>query len=355
MTMTAWDTQSGDTPSTVTAAVFAASVGDPPRHSTAPPSLRSYRMRQIAAAPDPLDVIRTVREARFTHGILCLHCRSTAVIRWGGFAGRQRYRCKSCCRTFSDLTRTAFAYTKKVGQWPHYLVLMRRSHTLRQCAQQLDLHVSTAFRWRHAVLTPMRTMDPSVLSGTVELKEILFAHSRKGSRRLYEPRSRGGRKDGWTWQQVPRDRVLLAVSRSGASHCSTVGGDVVVIPAMIEWTRSRLNGRCTVFGTMPRAGACASPIRAAGHDYQLAPVVGDPNPRNSRHTRTVEAFSRRLVTWLGRFRGVASKYRDNYLVWHGRLDADLDLLWARGMIVGCMPSQHFVPARSDQVYRNRPP
>ena len=310
-------------------------------------------MRQNSAPPDPLDIIRAVRDARFTHGLVCVHCRSEAIIRWGSFSGRQRYRCRSCRRTFSDLTRTTFAYTKKIEQWPHYLVLMRQGRTLRQCAQHLELHVSTAFRWRHAVLTPMKIADPAVLTGTVELKEILFAHSRKGSRGLYESRKRGAGSTGWDWQQVPRDRVLLAMSRSGTSHASTIGGDVVVIPAMIAWARTRLSGRCTVLGRMPRAGPCGSPIRGEGHHYHVADT-GNAKPLGSRHTRNVDAFGRRLLMWLGRFRGVASRYRDNYLIWHRHIDSALDLLWAGGIIVACVPPV-IVDLKGSQGIARRPP
>lgn len=310
-------------------------------------------VRHTLQPPDPLHIIRTVRDARFTHGLTCVHCQSEAIIRWGAFGGRQRYRCKSCRRTFSDLTRTAFAYTKKIGQWPHYLVLMRQGQTLRKCAQHLGLHVSTAFRWRHAVLTPMRIADPAVLSGTVELKEILFAHSNKGMRGLYEPRKRGARNAGWRWQHVPRDRVLLAMSRSGGSHASAIGGDVVVIPAMIAWTRTRLSGRCTAYGRMPRAGPCASPVRAEGHDYQVV-ETGGARPTGSRHTRNVDAFGRRLLSWLGRFRGVASRYRANYLIWHRHTDSDHDLLWASRMVVACVPLAH-PGLRRPEAIAPRPP
>ncbi|MBR9990810.1 MAG: hypothetical protein KFH98_13700 [Gemmatimonadetes bacterium] len=50
------------------------------------------------------------------------------------------------------------------------------------------------------------------------------------------------------------------------------------------------------------------------------------------HVRNVDAYGRRLMEWLHRFRGVASKYRDNYLAWHRRINDDYDLMWARGMI-----------------------
>ena len=163
------------------------------------------------SADDGLDIIRTMREARFAHRVTCPHCGSALTVRWGGFAGRQRYRCKSCKRTFSDLTRTAFAYTKRIGSWPHYLVLVRQGRSLRAAAQQVGVHVSTAFRWRHSLLASMRAADSLVLDGTVELVEISFARSMKGSRNLARPRLRGSRTAGWVWHEVPHDRVLLAM------------------------------------------------------------------------------------------------------------------------------------------------
>lgn len=285
---------------------------------------------------DASDIIRTIRDARFASGVICPHCDFGQCIRWGGFAGRQRYRCKSCKRTFSDLTGTAFAYTKKVRSWPHYLVLMRQGQTLRICALQLGIHVSTAFRWRHALLSPLRLAESTRLEGTVEVMEISFAHSMKGSRQVWQPRARGSRTAGRPWYDVPRDRVLLAVSRRGRSDACTIGGDMVIIALTAEWARTRLAGRCTLIGRMPRLGPCVSPMRAAGHDYQMLRSIAAESPLDSRHTRNVEAFRRRLMVWLHRFRGVASKYRDNYFVWHRRVDADNDLLWARAMAVECI-------------------
>ncbi|MGH7447681.1 MAG: transposase, partial [Longimicrobiales bacterium] len=217
----------------------------------------------------PLDIIRTVREARSADGQGCPHCHGRSIVRWGGFSGRQRYRCKSCRKTFSDLTRTAFAYSKKIAKWPHYLVLVRQSQTLRSAADRMDVHVSTAFRWRHRLMSHMTAADGTTLTGQVEVKELLFAHSNKGHRRLHETRQRGARSCGTAWNECPRDRVLLAVSRMGIVHSIMIGGDAVVIEDVRAWATARLSGRCTVYGLMPRAGPCGSPIRGAGHDYQM--------------------------------------------------------------------------------------
>lgn len=285
------------------------------------------------APADPLDIVRAVRDARFTNGHFCPRCRSRHVIRWGGFSGRRRYRCKMCNRTFSDLTQTALAYGKCVGKWPHYLVLMRQSRTLRVAAAQLGIHVSTAFRWRHAILSLGREADVATLNGTVEMKEILFAHSRKGCRDVATARQRGARTGGWRWNQVPRDRVLLAFSREGVPHSSTVGGDVAVIDAIHRWTIARLNGRCTVLSYSPRAGPLGSIIRATGHDYRMLRMIDNPDKLTGHHVRNVDAYGRRLLDWLRPFRGVASRYRDNYLYWHQRVDGDYDLMWVRRLTV----------------------
>jgi transposase-like protein len=315
-------------------------------------------MEHATDRSDPLDVVRTVREARTANGSTAHRCPHDDcdghAIRWGSFSGRQRYRCKTCRRTFSDLTCTAFAYAKKLDKWPHYLVLMRQSRTLRQSAQLLDIHVSTAFRWRHALLSRMLAADTTRLAGTVELKEILFAHSRKGSRLCHGPRARGARHDAWRWYQVPRDCILLAYSRTGAAHASTVGGDAVVTDAVREWARSRLADRCFVLARMPRAGPCGSAVRATGHDYHTVRIIADPNPLTKCHTRNVDAYARRLLDWIHRFRGVASKYRDRYLLWHRHVDGDWDLLWARGMIVRGLIQTCHLPHRNKRPLRTRP-
>src|SRR5690606_17823719 len=191
---------------------------------------------------------------------------------------------------FSDLTRTAFAYTKRIGSWPHYLVLVRQGRSLRAAAQQVGVHVSTAFRWRHSLLASMRAADSLVLDGTVELMEISFAHSMKGSRNLARPRLRGSRTAGWVWHEVPHDRVLLAISRSGGSDARTIGGDMVIISRVSDWARTRLADQCTILGRMSRMGPCAAPLHAAGHDYQALrhTIAGDTI--DTRHIRNVEAL-----------------------------------------------------------------
>jgi hypothetical protein len=58
--------------------------------------------------------------------------------------------------------------------------------------------------------------------------------------------------------------------------------------------------------------------------------VGSVNDAGNRspliHVRTMRSYACRLVAWLGRFRGVAMRYLDNYLAWHLSIDRSRERL-----------------------------
>src|SRR5262245_42120655 len=113
----------------------------------------------------------------------CPRCQSNRILRWGHFSGRQRYKCRGCARTFSALTGTSAAYSKRLDLWADYCRCALAALTLRRCAAQLDIALSTAFRWRHAILSVSRASDTTVLTELVEIAELHMAYSEKGARR----------------------------------------------------------------------------------------------------------------------------------------------------------------------------
>lgn len=54
------------------------------------------------SSSDSGHLINEMRETRFKEGFECPHCKSEHVVRFGEYNGRQRYRCKSCNKTFTD-------------------------------------------------------------------------------------------------------------------------------------------------------------------------------------------------------------------------------------------------------------
>ncbi len=155
------------------------------------------------------------REARFCEGYTCPRCSAREVSRYGFDRNKkQRYYCKSCKRTFSDLTGTPMAGSWYPNLWEAFSQTMQQQWSCRKSAQALGINAKTAFAWRHRILQSVARFLPPHLSGIVEMDETYFARSFKGQRNLDRPpRKRGKeiRTPGLSKDQVP---VVVARNRN---------------------------------------------------------------------------------------------------------------------------------------------
>ena len=266
-----------------------------------------------------LALVLAIREARFARGISCVRCHSTSVILWGlTAAGRQRYMCRGCNHTFSDLTGTPAAFIKRLDLWARYTEYMRDGLSLRAIARLLGIHVSTSFRWRHRLAAPLRTFDVDTLRGWVELEMLWFAYSRKGERGLTNARRRGVPDRLFT--DARPVRVILANDRTGnATHA------MFMAPlSSATFEKELVNRFVSCAGLV--AGLGLMPVLRPIARKRAIPLV-DARPGQLMPPREL-AWSQLparkqaalLLDWLERFRGVATKYLPNYLAWHCSLD-----------------------------------
>ena len=66
--------------------------------------------------------ITDCREARFSKGKACPHCDSHEICKYGITCGKQRYKCKSCRRTFTDLSKSVLSSSKlPLEDWLEYI------------------------------------------------------------------------------------------------------------------------------------------------------------------------------------------------------------------------------------------
>ena len=170
------------------------------------------------AALETQTMATVIVEGRFASGAMCLHCKSSHVVRHGHANGLQRYRCRECRKTFSALTGTSLNGLHKRGKWLEQARALMDGQPLRKVARNLNIHLSTAHRWRHRFLAAPQAIQPQALTGIAEADETFFLLSFKGQRSgLARPaRKRGGKAAarGLSHEQVP---VLVARDRSGAT------------------------------------------------------------------------------------------------------------------------------------------
>jgi transposase-like protein len=267
-------------------------------------------MMSTAATGSASFPIHSFRTLRFPNGPSCPRCEDHRIQRWGRFGWRQRYRCKGCHRTFSDFTGTPLAYVKRVDRWPVFCRLFPRALTVRRMAVLLDVHPETSFRWRHRLLDSLRLTEAPALSARVSVDLGWLPYSTKGER---DPQRAGSRLKASA--RLPRRTawLILACDPTGASFARFAGE---VCPG---WLRIRkvLAGRI-------RPGAVL--LYRTNRKLRVAPAAAAlglssehegaaPEDEERRDPEPARFHLVRYRRWELRFRGIASRYLDNYLVW----------------------------------------
>ncbi|HUE76428.1 MAG TPA: hypothetical protein VMM83_00675, partial [Longimicrobiales bacterium] len=193
--------------------------------------------------------------------------------------------------------------------WPAFTRCVDGQLSLRRTARRLGFHPSTAFRWRHRLLSDWRRSDRTVLTGHVHLQRAWFAHSEKGRR----PAGRAARRHGYRYfSHIPRAlrvQVALAWQRDDATlaEVSSPGGDDPRFPARALFPRLADIEALFPEPLTPLEGleSIAAPggvrvVRRRDFDAPLPPTV---------------LMERSLRRWLRPFRGVATRYLPHYLQW----------------------------------------
>jgi transposase-like protein len=268
-------------------------------------------------------IIAGLRAGRFAHGLRCPHCPTLEPVqRWGRFAGRQRYRCGRCRRTFSDLTGTPPRYTKKLELWPAYAACLRDGLSVRSAAARVGIHPSSAFRWRHRLLRGLNDHDRETLAGWIEVTSVRFAHSEKGARRLPRPPRRRGLRLGRR-HATRAVAVLLACDRLGSAItavANTFGTGTFTSRNAESALGDRIATNSVLTADQGKFGPAGVFARRRGLAFHDARRDARSRRPLEAHTTTARAYRQRLLAWIRRFRGVSTAYLPNYLVWHRTVD-----------------------------------
>jgi hypothetical protein len=194
---------------------------------------------------------------------------------------------------------------------------MHATLSLRQCAAKLNISLSTAFRWRHAILSASRLSDATTLRDHVEIHELRLAHSQKGCRRLDRPpRVRGARTHDPMLLRTRRVCVVAAHDQRRRTYSEHVDVRNLLSRHLCAVLLSRLRKPATIVSAYGPFSSYAVLASAAGAGFRWA------FPRTDQ-LDGVLAFLKRMRSFLLPFRGVATKYLDNYLRWHRVVEASL--------------------------------
>lgn len=260
-------------------------------------------------------LINEMRETRFKDGFECPHCNSEHVVRFGKYNGRQRYRCKSCSKTFTDTTNTVLFRTRKGNEWITFVDCMFKGYSLRKSAEIVGVTWVTLYYWRHKLLNALKQMDFEQFEGIVEVDETYFLYSQKGKRGITDrkPRKRGGssKHRGISHEQFC---VLVARDSTKATVSKVACMGRIVKTKVKKMIGSKLTSENVLVTDAWRAYKTYAIEKGIEH-YRIKSNGGKHVIKGLYHIQNVNGLHSRLKQFINRFKGVATKYLDNYLAW----------------------------------------
>lgn len=262
-------------------------------------------------------ILEAIQESRFSNGLFCPKCGCTTnIVRNGKYLDKQRFLCRNCHSTFTCTKDTILHRThKSLETWKLYLECMASGYSIRKSAQICNISVPTAFYWRHKVLDALRTKLAQVsnkLSGIVESDETYFQLSYKGQKKDLprEPRKRGTKasKRGLSNEQVcvvcgidRQEAVLAKVSNLGKVSSNDLN--------RVYFGKVQEN---SIFCTDSEK-SYRKFTRENG--FRLIQLERGKHRQGVYHINHINSYHSHLKHFMSGFKGVATKYLDNYLTW----------------------------------------
>lgn len=288
----------------------------------------SFLVNSVSKVYDDEKIIDEVFERRNKNGFSCVHCKSNKVIQFGNYKAdmgvnelkRQRYKCNDCKKTFTNSTSTPIHKTHKIDKWIPFVKCMLEGYSLRKSAEYIgDITHVTLFYWRHKLLSALEKIDFSAFSGIVEIDETYFLISNKGQKTglIRKARRRGGASKyrGISHEQVC---VLVARDREKSTYSKVIGMGRIVTKQLDEAIGKKLNKNNIICTDSWRAFSTYA--KEKGLEHYRFKSDGKERVKGLFHIQNVNSYHGRLKGWLYRFRGVSTKYLNNYLAFFNFLE-----------------------------------
>lgn len=272
-----------------------------------------------------MEIEEYLTEQRFSSGRVCPICGGTHVRRNGKRKnGSQKFICVDCKKTFSIRKNSIFSGTRKpMAIWHEYMVCMAEGLTLDESAERCGISHKTAFTWRHKILDAMSKSDDECgLEGIVEADETFLTVSYKGDAAKFssgEINRKARKHGGGNHKRGLSDELVCipcAVDRKGnaVSKVAKLG------KCSSEALESVLGGRISAESTLCSDEDKSYRKFSKHNNLKLVQIKGGKSVKGIFHIQHLNAYHSKLKTFVASFKGISSKYLNNYLVWNNAVE-----------------------------------
>jgi len=254
------------------------------------------------------DIVDYQEQKAMSTGILCPDCNSSHVIKNGLQNGVQNYMCKNCNRQFRVTTGTFMYGIHHRDKMLEYIKCMSAGMTLRECARNVGICLQTSFFWRHRILSALQSFEDNVnFFGVVELEELLMNYSEKGKKKRENKEIKKLKK-----KKPTKVAVLAATDRSGNILFKKLEDDRVQADHISNFLKSRISKDSVICGSNNKA------FKTVNAEHIKHKEISS-NKKMKGGIYSVSTVHKKITAFVGwiyyKFRGVATKYLTNYIMW----------------------------------------
>lgn len=246
---------------------------------------------------------------------VCPHCSHVKYTKMGKDKGVQRYKCKSCQRTFTPFTGTWMASIHKKDKLSQYLKLMYEGLSLEKIRLKLNISKQTSFDWRHKIINSIKDTSDSKFIGITESDETFFLHSEKGSDSLTRKSRKRGKQVKTRGINDSQVAVIVSTDRKDTLSLNVAGKGRISKDDITKSIGNKVSKQ-TVLCTDGHASYKGFAMDNNLEHHILKANIKQFVKQGKYHIQRVNSMHSRLKKWInGDFNGVATKYLQNYLNW----------------------------------------
>jgi transposase-like protein len=275
-------------------------------------AIKYYNPEPTLKECTPQNIISIVSKTKYKNGRYCPHCNSKHTVKNGTHNGIQRYKCKECNKTFCATSLTPLSKTHHLDKWSTFISCMINGYSLRKSSTIVGVSWVTLFYWRHKILTNLKQKTSKSFKNIVEIDDTYFTYSEKGNKHII---NRVTRKRGKLHNHFGNDDNYVCVLNAIDSENRIVSK--VACLGMIKKSRiEKIIGPCLSKDNI----LCTSNWREYKNFCKMREIKHYIITYNNFHIKynikKINSYIIRLKNWITKFNGVASKYLDNYVIWH---------------------------------------
>lgn len=273
-----------------------------------------------------LTIIDLLKDRKIT---FCPHCNSTKIIKYGKYKGLQRFKClnATCKKTFSQKTKTFISHSKKAADlWAKYFVLMNNGYSLRDCSSILNINLATAFFWRHKILVTQNKNHYNTLKNYVEISKIMIKENFKGDKNAKNRRKENvsvacAMDSNKTLLSKVISRYSLSLGSINKHFSYNIDNSSILASYNDRYLEIYSKQHNSTVLPLPKdkISSIANDIKnnnLSNNNENSIIAIKNLNSTIPTKCLFIHNFSLQIKKWLVRFRGVATKYLENYLNWN---------------------------------------